>query len=347
MKFSSGRILAALLAIGLVSGNAFSQTEIKPTTEPKPAPSKKKAAPKAKKETAKPTAAAPAAPFGEPVSATVVRDRVNIRGLAALKGEVIAQLKKGETVTILDEIPVKNPAKGDPAVWAKIQLPTNTPVWINMLFVDTATKAVKAPKLNVRAGPGENFAIIGVVRKGASVNQIRVVDNWMEIEPPPGTYGFVAAEYLKKGEVIVAKVAEPTPVPVVPIEPVPAPKPAVETPTPAPVVPVTPPTPDPAPVVAEEPPMVKRIITRQGVVARTLSIQAPTAYGLDNLDNHELMNYLLSTDAEVNLRSFRGQTVVVVGEEYVDPRWPRIPIIKIEAIAPIDLPAEPPAKPKK
>src|ERR1051325_5838316 len=224
-----------------------------PTDEaPKAAPkaTKKKTAakkPAPKKEAPPAEAAAPAA---APVSATVKQDRVNTRGQAALAGEVITQLKKGEPVSVLEEIAVKNPKPGEPAVWAKIAMPGNVPVWVTSEFVDPDTKAVKSARLNVRAGPGENFSIIGRLKKGDVVKEIRQVDNWTEIETPPGVFGFVALDLLvKSGEVAAAKTEPASVTPeqrrteVAKAEPLPA------TPAPAPPanVPTTPTAPAPVP----------------------------------------------------------------------------------------------------
>ncbi len=311
--------------------------------------------------------------------ATVAGDRVNVRGQASLSGEVITQINKGEKVIVLDEIADPKAKKGAPAAWAKILLPTNTPVWIHADFIDEASKTVKPRKLNVRSGPGERFSSIGTLTKGAAVKELRRIDSWVEIEPPAGTFGFVAASFLKKAapaEAVPVVVAETKPMetntvttaavpvpastnaptvvstnapagtnaPVVASETVAvtnAPALAVAT-TNAPVIlgdPAALPDPVPSPVVVpagekppEDLPLQPRIVIRDGWVRRTLSIQAPTAYGLENSVNGRLMNYLMSTNDSLNLRDLRGFQVTVKGEEYIDKRWPNTPIIKIHTI---------------
>ncbi|MBI3192485.1 MAG: SH3 domain-containing protein, partial [Pedosphaera parvula] len=130
--------------------------------------------------------------------ATLKADRVNVRGEATLNGEVITQLRQGEKVTVLEEITVEKPKPGEPAKWARILLPSNTPVWIHTLFLDPETKTVKASRLNVRSGPGENFSVLCRLEQGATVKEIRTVGHWMEIEPPATASAYVAAEYLEK-----------------------------------------------------------------------------------------------------------------------------------------------------
>lgn len=353
---------AISLSLGLIAPVSFAQTPAPsapqtpppapaataPTTAPEPAPppAPPKAAPKktkkkatAKKAPAKPpetAAPAEAASTYIPAPATVKQDRVNVRGRAALVGEVITQLHKGEAVTVLDEIAVQNPKANEPRAWAKIAMPANVPVWVSTSFLDSSTKAVKSARLNVRAGPGENFSIIGRLKQGDVVKEIRQVDNWTEIETPPGVFGFVAIDLLNKGDAIAAVTPPPAPEPkpepvkteVAKVEP--APVPPVPTPTPAPDPAVAPLVlPPPAPI--EEKP-VKRVVRREGIVRATVSIQAPTPYCLTDPYDNRMINYLLSSQEEVKLKQFKGAHIIVNGEEYVDPRWPRTPIIKIESL---------------
>src|SRR3979411_2567019 len=94
------------------------------------------------------------AAFAAEESDTINRGRVNVRGGPNLTSEVITQLQKGDKVTVLEEITVEKPKPGDPAKWAMIKLPANTPVWVFSDFLEGPK--VKAKKLTLRAGPGEN-----------------------------------------------------------------------------------------------------------------------------------------------------------------------------------------------
>src|SRR5687767_5101586 len=90
---------------------------------------------------------------GAEKTGTVKDARVNVRGAPRLSGEVVTQVKKGEEVVILEEIPVKQPKQGEPSKWLKIAMPANTPLWVYAEFLDT-NHVVKSSKLNVRSGPG-------------------------------------------------------------------------------------------------------------------------------------------------------------------------------------------------
>jgi hypothetical protein len=312
---------------------------------------------------------------------------VNVRGQANVGSEVVTQLRKGEPVIVIDEISVEKPKPGDPAKWLKIVMPTNTPVWVNATFL---TNHVVMPKvLNIRSGPGEQFSVIGRLDRDATVQEIRVVENWMEIIAPTNTFAFVAADLIErtnapaavaKTEAAPAKPAEPAPTPVVVPAPAPAPAPVTETvkveptPAPAPVVDNAPkpivvaeakpapapepvaPAPAPAPVVIPVPapaapkappadvviqpipsdvPGPKRVVTREGVVRRSISIQAPSAFRLANPETGDTLNYLYAGDTGLQIKYYLGKRIRVSGEEVVDARWVGTPVVTIQTLEPL------------
>jgi uncharacterized protein YgiM (DUF1202 family) len=186
-----------------------------------------------------------------PAPATVKVESLNIRGLPSLSGEVIAKLKKGETVTILEEVTLDKVRKDEPAKWVKIQLSTNVPVWVAAHLIDPATKAVTVNKLNLRGGAGEDFNVLGTLEKGAVVKEIKTKGSWIHIETPANAGGYVSADFLDKKpapetNAAPAPAANETPAANVAAAPVSAPdKPAVAAvapnPTPAKPVVQTPP----------------------------------------------------------------------------------------------------------
>ena len=137
-------------------------------------------------------------PRESPQDAVSKSDNVNVRAQASTTGEIVTRLKKGEPVVILEEIAVKKPKKDEPSRWARIAFPSNTPVWINAAFVDPTNGTVKVKKLNVRAGPGENYSVIGRLAKDDAVKEIRQKEGWMEIQAPTNAFAFVALELLTK-----------------------------------------------------------------------------------------------------------------------------------------------------
>ncbi|MEI9863571.1 MAG: SH3 domain-containing protein [Limisphaerales bacterium] len=119
-------------------------------------------------------------------------------GLAGLKGEVIEKLTKGDVVTVISQSNLTKHAVGEPSQWAKIALPGSTKIWLNSSFVNPLSKKVVVKKLNLRAGPGENYSVLGTIERGTVVGEIKKMGAWMQIEPPANAYAFVAAMYLKQ-----------------------------------------------------------------------------------------------------------------------------------------------------
>jgi uncharacterized protein YgiM (DUF1202 family) len=222
------------------------------------------------------------------------------------------------------------------------------------MFIDATNKTVLPNRLNLRAGPGENFSVVGMLYKGDSVKEIITQGDWIEIEPPAGAYAFIAAQYLKLetpaapaelpvAPPVMAETTPPTaPMQETPVSPEPAIAPAPATPalgetaaaTPPPVDPpavATEPAPAPAEPAAEEPPP-KRIVSHEGIVRSTLIIQAQTPYALVSPDTGETINYLYTTSTNLNLKRYKGLRIIVTGEEGLDARWRNTPVITIQRI---------------
>ena len=301
-------------------------------TEPKAQPAARKKARTPKEEAVKPSAKTSDSrvEISPAEAATVKRDAANVRGKPAFIGEVITKLKKGEPVTLLEEITLAKTKKNEPARWFKIAMPTNTPVWVNANFVDSTSKTVVPKKLQVRAGPGENFSAVGMLKKGDAVKEIRKVNDWIEIETPADTFAFVSADLIER----TAPSAPVTPEPAPEVVSVP---PDVGTPTPPPAEPAAPATPEVAPPVVTPPPVVeeplpKRIVTREGIVRRSYNVQTPSYYELESPDTKKIINYLYSPEPNFTLKSYIGTKVTVTGEESIDKRWPNTPVIEIESL---------------
>ena len=305
-------------------------------------------------------------------TAVVERDRVNVRGGAGLVHEVVTQLRKGETVVVLEPVVLTKPTKGEPTNWFKIVLPANTPVWVNANYV-SASNTVSGSRLNVRGGPGENYSVLARLVKGDAIQPIRTVDDWIEIHPPTNAVAFVAATYLAysgSSANALTEAAQPAASAVKPVEsePTPAPKPVVAAPEPARPVetavvesePVAPATGTPvaaplgasttttneaaAPVVttpvvppANSTPVEispaaprRRIVVREGILRRDFHINTPGYFQLVDKYHGRLINYLYVSNPELDLGPFVGSVVIVRGEEYLDERWKRTPVIEVE-----------------
>ena len=360
-------LLVATSAVAQVSSNALPAIPAPVIAAPAaPAPATNLVTPKPKKVVAKPSAKAKAkkkvavkpivhapkisAPAVTlvPGTATVDAENVNYRGQAGLKGETVGQFKKGDTVTVISPITLDKPAAGEPAQWAKVALPSGTKVWVNAHFVDATNKVVAVKKLNLRAGPGENYSVLGVIEKGATITEVSVKGDWTQIETPTNAFAFVAANFLKQDATVIPATTPVAVIPPTPEVPVPTPttvtteqpivtQPAPVVPEPTPVTPpvVTPPVmTNEAPAVVETnlPPPPPRIVTHEGWVRSSVSVVAPTYFELYDPENNKAINYLYSTTTNLNLARYNGLQIVVTGEEGLDARWKDTPVLSIQKI---------------
>ena len=278
-------------------------------------------------------------------TAEVAVANLNVRGQAGLKGEVVAHLNKGDVVTVLSQINLDKHATGEPVQWAKIALTSSTSVWVNNSFINGTTKMVVPKRLNLRAGPGENFSVLGVVEHGTFVNEITTKGAWTQIEPPTNAYAFVAAMYLKQ-EASGNLAANPPPS----TETVPTPTPVPETQpivtestnaaatgtnSPVPMIAAT----NMPPVIDTNPP--PRIVTHEGVVGPVGSIIAPTAYVLYDPTTRENINFLYTSSTNLDISRYNGMRVVVTGEEGLAQRWNSTPLLTIDRIVVLETNAIP------
>jgi len=316
------------------------------TTAPKKATTTKK------KTTVKKTAAAPKkkAPELKTVPlvagpATVSANHVNVRSKAGLVGEVLTHLTNGTPVTVLEEVNLKKSGPDEPSAWAKILLPPETHVWVKSSLLDT-NNAVGSKKINLRAGPGENYGVVGTLEKGSTVQTIETKGDWTQIQAPTNAYAFMAAQYLKQGEegttVAGMPTPEPTPtttttmpdMPTVAAPPTEAPGAAGTADTNATATMPTMPEATTTTMVPEPAP--PRIVEHEGIVRGSFSIQAPSKYQLISMDTKLPVNFLYTTSTNLDLSRYKGMHIIVTGEEALDPRWKNTPVITIQRIQVLD-----------
>ena len=272
-----------------------------PAEAPKPVKPKHHAAPARVTPLSEPTVTL------SPGPAQVAVKNLTARGQAGLKGEVVAHLKQGDTVTVISQINLEKHKANKPAQWAQIGFPAGTHVWVFAKYINKENKTVLTKKLNLRGGPGENYSVLGTIEHGTTVTEIRTKGDWMEIEPPNNAYAFVAAMYLTQ--------AAPTPPPAT----------AATTTT-------TVPEQQPPAQAVTQPPPTDRVVSHQGVVGPDMSVQAPTKYMLYDPDTYQTIDYLYSTAPDLDLSRYENMNIIVTGVEGVDKRWPSSPIIAIQSI---------------
>lgn len=307
-----------------------------PTNAPTPAPTTAKT--KKKKAAKKAVAHKPVKEFKSvplvPGAAVVAANHVNVRSKAGLIGEIITRMTNGEPVTVIEEITLKHSAPDEPSAWAKIQLPADAHVWLKSSYLDT-NDAVTASKLKLRAGPGENYAMVGILNKGDTVQPVTTKGDWTQIQAPTNAYAFMASAYLTQSPEALAAAAPTTPGTVAEGTPV-APATTEMTVDTNPPPTMAEGTTNPAPVVEEsnQPPPAPRIVAREGIVRGTFSIQAPTHFELYNPDNFRTMDYLYGTNIDLN--RYKGMHIIVTGTEGIDERWKNTPVLTIQDIQVIE-----------
>jgi uncharacterized protein YgiM (DUF1202 family) len=360
MKTNCWIILIAAVATGAVAQDTNTLPPIpapvtSPATEVAPASAaveteRTAAKPAKKKKVAAPRKISEPAVTLAPGAAEVAVKNLNVRGQAGLKGEFIAHVSKGDAVTVLDQINLAKHAADEPTQWAKIALPASVKVWVRAQFVDATNKVVLPKKLNLRAGPSEDYSVLGVIERGAPVSEIITKNDWMQIEAPTNAYAFVAAMYLKQessgnlatniqpsAETETAAttntIAEPQPI--VTTEQTNA-APTVDTNVvaAAPMVDtniVAAPTP-----VVDNTPAAPRIVAHEGVVGFTTSPNAPTDFKLYDPGTSQTVDYLYTNAKDLDLKRYVNMRIIVTGVEGLDARWQDTPVITIQRIQVLD-----------
>jgi uncharacterized protein YgiM (DUF1202 family) len=323
----------ALLAVALVA-RADGQLDAVPEKPAKKTTKKTKPAAEAKPLVEKPVILSPGA-------ATIVGKNINVRGKASFNGEVITKLQNGDAVNVIEQVILSKPKVGEPSQWAKIAFPTTAHVWVHSSYLN-ADKTVKPKKLNIRTGAGENYSVVGTLEQGTTVKEISTKGNWTEIEAPADAFAFVAATFIQQDpsaatvpQVVSIQAPEATPTAVT-TDPLLA---ATTTDVTNPNAAAEPnPTPAADAINAAAPPpiveevWVPRTVSHEGIVKPTISIQAPTKFGLHSKETGKLINYLYSPTAQLEMSRYEGRHIIVSGQEGLDERWLNTPVLTIQKI---------------
>jgi hypothetical protein len=86
----------------------------------------------------------------------------------------------------------------------------------------------------------------------------------------------------------------------------------------------------PQPEAAKQEPA--RTVTREGFVHRAYNIQAPAGYELHDIKTGELIEYLQPAPGQKKFKIFVGTRVRITGSEFLDPSWPRTPVLRVQTV---------------
>lgn len=110
-----------------------------------------------------------------PVKARVLKDNTNLRAKAGLNVEVAGQAAADQELTV----------KSLDSEWVEVVAPTNIDFWVLGDYLKDGL-VVCRQTVNVRAGPGLNFSIVGQLRNGDKVEVRGSHTEWIKIAPPEG-----------------------------------------------------------------------------------------------------------------------------------------------------------------
>jgi SH3-like domain-containing protein len=122
-------------------------------------------------------------------------ERTNVRSHPAFDGEVLCTLSKGDAVEVVEEVPGTG-LDGAPRMWARIAMPAKVPIWVYGPYLDPASHVILHEYATLRAGPGRNYSELGRISQGKRLAVLREVDDWVQVEVPPGLFAFVASSLI-------------------------------------------------------------------------------------------------------------------------------------------------------
>ena len=124
-----------------------------------------------------------------PFLAEVNAPGINVRAGQNANFESLCRLKRGSEVIVV----------GKSYNWYKIRLPAEAKSYVSQDFIQMLgpDKAViLRDRVNIRAGAGMKFSVLGQLDKGALVKVLEKLEGWCRIEPGEGLYGWVGLEFL-------------------------------------------------------------------------------------------------------------------------------------------------------
>lgn len=113
-------------------------------------------------------------------------DGADIKAGDNINFETLCKLKKSAQVKIVDKR----------YSWYKIALPKEAYLYITKDYVDLTndekgTGIIKASRVNLRAGAGTKYSILGQLSRGDKIFIVSEDSGWYKIEPPYGITGWV------------------------------------------------------------------------------------------------------------------------------------------------------------
>jgi len=147
-----------------------------------------------------------------PLKVRVLKDNTNLRARPALEAEVAGQVSADQELFL----------KSMDADWVEVVAPASVDFWILGDYLKDGVVAC-SQKVNVRAGPGINFSVVGRLQNGDLVEVRGSHGEWIKIAPPENCSLWISRPLVE----IVSQEPQPSPKPAT-AKPRPTPEPAVE-----------------------------------------------------------------------------------------------------------------------
>jgi len=277
--------------------------------------------------------------------ASVKPNRLNVRGGAGDAFPILGRLTQGTDVALTGA------QKGK---WLEIFAPGNCSVYVASQFVKRANGAVANP---IGAQPVPALPQPGIQPQPPIILPLQPVQPVVPVQPgtiapavpgaapavpaettltiDPKTFGNPGGGTTPGGITILPKPPKPiAPAIIKPIEPT---KPAVPV-KPVQVAKANPNLPPPSKPVVDKNGAPIRIVTREGIVHRTLSLSAPSRYVLEHLESGKTINFLITNHPalEKEMEKLLGRRILVSGQEAMDARNQHTPVLIIKSLKTTD-----------
>ena len=133
----------------------------------------------------------------------VKNDGVAVRSGDNVNFESLCVMSKSDSVKVIDRR----------YSWLKILLPRKAFLYINKDYVDLTSDEkgvgiVNASNVNLRAGAGTRYSIVGQVSKPEKISIVSEDNGWYKIEPPYGTTGWIYSDQIALAEESETKTLE-------------------------------------------------------------------------------------------------------------------------------------------
>jgi uncharacterized protein YgiM (DUF1202 family) len=130
-----------------------------------------------------------------PKTGYVKADGSEVRAGDNVNFEILCALSKSDSVKIIDRR----------YSWFKVILPRKAYLYINKDYVTLTSDEkgigiINAVNVNLRAGAGTRYSIVGQISKPEKVSIISEEAGWYKIEPPYGTAGWIHSNQVTMAE---------------------------------------------------------------------------------------------------------------------------------------------------